>query len=416
MLAVSLGWAAVAAVVLLLRQTGVPATDTIWAEDGQVFLGQALDRGPLEVLFRPAEGYLSLAPRVVGGLVSLAPLELSAALLAVGAAVVLGLLSVYTLLASASILRTRWARAVLAALVVLLPALARESMNNVTNLQWSLILPAFVGLLSSPRRSSTSVAGSAVAFVAGAAVPATAACLPIAAARLGRNRGRGSGAAISWSFIAGAAVQSAVLLVAREGPRGLETSLGDLPGLYSLRVGASFFMGEWLVPWGWRTLGWGLAWTGLVIGFALLGYGAVRFPERRGACILATATSVAAFSLPVFLRGTSLLLPPPELHLHGSRWVIGPSLLLALASLIVLEERHPGAGRWPWIGVRTAVLASILAAVAVGFRTENVRSKGPRWSEGVDAARARCEGTVDTVVPVPISPRGWSVRLPCDRL
>ena len=415
MLAVSLGWAAVAAVILLLRQTGVPATDTIWAEDGQVFLGQALDRGPLEVLFRPAEGYLSLAPRVVGGLVSLAPLELSSALLAVGAAVVLGLLSVYTLLASASILRTRWARAVLAALVVLLPALAWESMNNVTNLQWSFLLPGFVALLASPRTPAATWAGSAVAFATAASAPVAAAYLPLAGIHLVRSRAVGRGATIAWAFVAGMALEGSVILTARWSP-GLDTSLADLPGLYGLRVAASLFGGEWILPFGWRFLGWGLAWAALALGAVVLGYGAMRFPSRRGRCLLALGASVVTFSLAVFARGTSLLVPPAaEFHLHGSRWVIGPTLLLTLAILIVLEMPHPGAGRWLWAGIRSAFVLAVLVAVVLGFRVDNARSDGPRWKARLQEARAACGATGGEDVIVSITPPGWSMRVPCGR-
>ena len=60
-------------VATLARQTGVPKTSTIWAEDGSVFLQCAYDRSFLDCLVTPYQGYLQLLPRLGGAIASLAP-------------------------------------------------------------------------------------------------------------------------------------------------------------------------------------------------------------------------------------------------------------------------------------------------------------------------------------------------------
>src|ERR671918_639781 len=86
-------WVGLATALLLVRQAGAPAVDTMWAEDGEVFLSGALRRGVLVPLVSPYAGYLNAVPRLAAGLVSIAPLGLAAVLFATGSAAVVGCLS-----------------------------------------------------------------------------------------------------------------------------------------------------------------------------------------------------------------------------------------------------------------------------------------------------------------------------------
>ena len=48
--------------VSLLRQSGASPTNTVWAEDGTIFYGQALAHPFLVTLFTPYAGYFQLFP------------------------------------------------------------------------------------------------------------------------------------------------------------------------------------------------------------------------------------------------------------------------------------------------------------------------------------------------------------------
>jgi len=76
---VAVGLVLAAAGLSLLRQPGVPAVDSIWAEDGQVFYNQAVQWSFLHSLFTPYNGYFQLVPRVMIESVTLLPVNAAAA-------------------------------------------------------------------------------------------------------------------------------------------------------------------------------------------------------------------------------------------------------------------------------------------------------------------------------------------------
>jgi hypothetical protein len=87
----------VAAVVIgtfaqVIRLPGDAAYNTIWAEDGSVFLNQAINQGVLHAFTIPYAGYLHLVPRVLATVAALLPLQWAAAILGVGSALVVSLL------------------------------------------------------------------------------------------------------------------------------------------------------------------------------------------------------------------------------------------------------------------------------------------------------------------------------------
>src|SRR4051794_5854160 len=83
------GWMLGVAVVVALRSSGVPVWDTIWAEDGTVFIQGALDKSLPDALFTPYAGYLHVPARLLAAVTVVFPPErwaLVAAVLAVAAA------------------------------------------------------------------------------------------------------------------------------------------------------------------------------------------------------------------------------------------------------------------------------------------------------------------------------------------
>jgi hypothetical protein len=411
-------WVGLATAVLLVRQAGAPAVDTMWAEDGEVFLSGALRRGALAPLFSPYAGYVNAVPRLAGGLVSVFPLGLAATLFAAGSAAVVGCLSLYVYGASRGLLTSRWARVLLAAMVVLLPALAWESMNNATNLQWSFILPCFLALSVVPTSRTETLAAVGVALLAALTAPTTLLLVPMAAVRLARRTSRRA-SLVAGAFLAGAIVQAGAALVADFDPFRAPTEPFDIPGLYGFRVVGSLLAGEWVLPSAWRSAGLSFGYGMLVVAAGFVALGMLRRPDRRLPIAVAAGSSVAFYGFPVLVRGTSLVTPVGDnIDLAvGSKWVVAPVLLLALALFMSFEPRGRAAGGWPRSSavVALALVLAIGVALVIGFRVENGRSSGPRWSAEVAAAEARCRGGASNV-SIPIAPPGWEVGAPCGQL
>ena len=67
------GGAALLCAVALVRQSGVPATDTVWAEDARVFYAQSLTTPFGRALFKTYDGYAQLVPRLLAEVARWAP-------------------------------------------------------------------------------------------------------------------------------------------------------------------------------------------------------------------------------------------------------------------------------------------------------------------------------------------------------
>src|SRR4051812_14642870 len=90
------GFLAVLATALeLLRQPGTQSWNSIWQEDGGVFLTDVLAEGLLKSLVEPYNAYLHLIARLCAGVVALFPLEQAALMLSLTAAAVTSAIAVY---------------------------------------------------------------------------------------------------------------------------------------------------------------------------------------------------------------------------------------------------------------------------------------------------------------------------------
>jgi hypothetical protein len=77
----------IAVALLLARQVAIAAWDTIWAEDGAIFLSDALT-APGGSLFEVYGGYVHPVPRIVAAVASWLPLEHAALVFALAWALV----------------------------------------------------------------------------------------------------------------------------------------------------------------------------------------------------------------------------------------------------------------------------------------------------------------------------------------
>jgi hypothetical protein len=390
----------------LARQPGSGALRTIWAEDGKVFLAQAVAL-PVDRAFSTLyAGYLHAVPRVLAELAAALPLPVADAVLSGGAALVVAALALLVERASAGHIRSPVIRAALAGAVVLVPVGQAEVTNNAANLHWFFMFAAFWVLLWRTRHPLALAAGALVVFLAGASDPLTLLLAPLAVARLVALRGWRD-RLFSMAFAAGMLPQlAAIALGGSERQFPLVVNPVKLAGWYAYHVAARGVFGARLVS-DLDVL------TVLLTGLALLLVGAAamlmlqgRAGDRTPVVALAGVMSGLFFVVPVALAGVS-----------APRYAVVPVLLLysAVACLVdAVVDGMPAAARRR---VLLGVLAVVLSTAVTSFLTPGPRAHGPRWDTALNRATATCSGaSVPAVTHVPISPPGWAVPLGCQAL
>ena len=108
-------------VLALARQSGLPATGTLWAEDGVIFYSQAVAHSVLHTLVASYNGYGQLVPRLAVQLTGLGPLRDVPTTVALSGAVGLALVSCLVFHMARGLITSPALRALLVASMVLLP-------------------------------------------------------------------------------------------------------------------------------------------------------------------------------------------------------------------------------------------------------------------------------------------------------
>ena len=233
----------------LLRQPGVPATTTVWAEDGLIYYAQAMRLSFWRTLAITHNGYAQLFPRLAVQVARLFPVaDASTVFALMGALSVAGVACFVFHVAKGHIVLLP-VRGLLAAAVVLLPVANTEMLDNLVNVPWWLFFAAFWALLWRPRSLSGRVGAALVCFLAAASQPLAGLFLPLAAARAVSLREPQEQAG-GMGLLLGLAYQAAVVLAV--GTHSL-ISPGYLHGIgqsFAVRAGGGLFGGvkgaDWL--------------------------------------------------------------------------------------------------------------------------------------------------------------------------
>ncbi len=431
-------WVVAATFLQLMRERGVPVWDSIWAEDGRNFLGEALDRPFLSTLFDPHASYIQLAPRIVGGVAAALPLDRAAMVFAAGSALVVALLSAYVYFASSGILRSQWARLTLAALVVVLPATLNETSANATNLHWYLIFACFWVFLAPSRSLPAVAANAAVGLSAALSNPLTGLFLPLALLRAATGE--------TWrerapSVVFFAALTLQLLLGPLREPTHafFEVSFVDIPGIYGLRVAGSLLVGDRFLDDLWIPWGLAFAYSSLAVVVAVAAYGTTKGDLReRFYVVVALGYSALFLAVPLTLRGTEHLLDREGFSLNGSRYMVVPILFLVVVFLLVLDRRDPRVAGTSWRDIQGAFVIYTVTIVLLNYSNPSVRTQAPSWQATLAAARRACAGGSSdagqhggrpvasgveqrdgrVVIPVApnVEPNEFALRTTCDRI
>ncbi len=404
---------AVGVVVLVLRQTGVSPMNTVWAEDGAVYLHDSLQLPFSATLLRPYGGYVQIFPRLAVQITRLFPLaKASGSMALIGdTSIVLLVLLVYH--AARAHVQSIALRMLVASGMVFLPLALAELTNNIVNVSWWLIYAAFWAILWRPRTWAGRVVATVVCALAVGSNPVALLLAPLIAARLLVLRDWREHAS-TMGFVVGAVVQAVGSL--SSGP--VYFSHGPVASIakqFSIRVGLGW-LGGWRVTNAiWRQDSALAALVGAVLLSATIVLCVAHRDKRvRVFAAFAVTLSVVIFVVPIFLRWSGALENPADsLGELGSRYSAVPVLLL-LALLGVGMDAATRDRRSRRGGV--VLVALLLVPIWVlDFRYFNGRTGGPMWDEQVRAATAACESPAGTAT-LQISPHPLTASISCSDL
>jgi hypothetical protein len=402
-LVVTLGALVAGAVVILARQGGAGALSTVYAEDGTIFLQQAVNESPWAALTTAYAGYVHLGPRLAAEAVSSLPLGDAAWAIAGVAAIVISLLALLVYRVSSAFVRSRAIRVAMAASIVLVPVGQEEVFNSIANLHWFLVPVSVLVLLWNPRSRLEIGLASIVLGLTALSDPLVVVLVPLAICRVVVPLSRRAKVP-AFVFLGAAAVQVAAIALT-DSPREGAGATANL-----IKVGVWYVhdvVGRGLLGTRWlgdveSPLGWGMAIIALAI-VAALAFLAFRAPSRRSlsqAMVLAGA-SIALWVVPVAFTS-----------LHPPRYAV-PSALLLLWALAITADTFVEPGRLHRSPVLLGALSALVVIWAVNLRIPNARCEGPTWRPALVEATDDCDVRA-TSAEIPITPEGWIVTLDCD--
>jgi hypothetical protein len=409
------------AVILQLARLGWSTSfNSLWAEDGSVYMQKALTHGFWHAVTTTYATYLVVVPRLIAEAASLAPLREVPAVVSILSAGVVGLSGLAVWQASAAHIRNPYLRGMLAALTVLSPVAGLEAITSAAYVPWYMLFATFWLLIWHPATTRGTVFASAFVLLTGLSTPGVLFFAPLVALRAVAARDRRDGAILA-SFGVGAAVQIPVLAFNQE--QAVEPAwTHDIWTTYLQRVIDGAPLGLRLGGNAWEHLGWPLlivlvlaGIVGLLAGFRRSGAGA------RWIAAIAILTSLTMFVITLYERAAAEQMVWPEgiyLTDKGNRYAIVPALLLVSAALVLIDSasrRRPAPGRFAWASAATVALLAV--ALVTSFPARNFALRGdPPWDAALEEAAKECTTEGVPEIAIQTSPPGWGIWLPCDRI
>ncbi len=405
---------AVAAVLQLFRVGPSSALNSLWAEDGPIFLGGALTHDFFTAVTTTYAEYLVVIPRLIGEIGAIVPLHDAAVAMNLTAVLIVALSGLAVWFASAGHIHSVYLRALLVALTVL-PPVAGETVASPANVAWHTTFAVFWLLLWRPATTWGACLSGLLILGTCLSTPAAFFFVPLALMRAVAIRDRRD-ALVVGAFVLAMAIQLPVTALSDE---RASTYLwtGNIITTFLQRVVDGAVLGLELGGSAWADWGWPFLIAITVAVTAYLVVLLLRAPSSRLFAGIAIATSVAMFLGSSYTRalGNAMTWPPGIHNNVGGRYALVPTLLLISAALALIDSRRRSSrGRPVAAIVATAVLlVSIVTSFDVNAATDR---GGPPWEKSLRAATARCEGEERAEVPVFVAPEGWTMTVSCSRL
>jgi hypothetical protein len=229
------------------------AYETIYAEDGFVYLSDALNKPIMNGIANTYSGYAGTIGRIGGLFAALFPLKYASIALVFFASLIISLIVLVTYVNTQELLRSKVVRLGLSAAIIFLPIASSESSATVCNLYNFLFFGAFVVMISMKDSRKPGILGFSILLLGALSNPLTVFLLAITLFRYMILKFQNSAfkiAKVEWALALGLLAHTLIVILdtTRETRIPFETSSLDKVGyLFLDRV-----IGTSLVP------GWGL--------------------------------------------------------------------------------------------------------------------------------------------------------------
>jgi hypothetical protein len=395
---------------------------TVWAEDGTIFLNDAISGRPGEHLFAGYQGYLQFVPRVVADVsVNVIDLQHAAEMVTLLSCAIVGLAAALVFWCARDVVPSLALRIVLASITVLAPLVPIELLGNAANLHWFLLWMLLWVFLYVPRTRVGAFLLGVVALVSALSEIQLLFLLPLFLLRPGSRT--------VWPPRIGLAVGLVAQIVTTLlSPRPSHTGgLGGVLRNYVAEVVLPNFaanravLNQMLGPQAflWEALA--------LIPFLLALMVGLRFGTglQRVAMLYLVPGSFLLWVGDAFLNGWGGS-PVTYAPFQFVRYGVVPSMLM-LASLVlaaqVLKNRPVSARRRP-LGRTLGLIgvAALLVTMIVHFiPSETTRSHGPSWQSAISTAQTTCRSAPGAAVqPITTAPHTrtalWRFDIACSRL
>lgn len=408
------------AVVLQLARIGWSASlHSLWAEDGPIYMQEALTQDLWHAVVHTYATYLVVVPRLIAEGASLAPLRDVPAAVSILSGLVVALSGLAVWYASANHVRSPYLRGTLVALTVLSPVAGLESLDSAAYVPWYMLFATFWLLLWRPATMRGALPAGAFILLTGLSTPGVWFFAPLALLRAIAARDRRDGAILA-GYAIGAAVQIPVLAFNQEVAVQPAWS-GDIWTTYLQRVIDGAPLGLQLGGNAWDHLGWPLLIVLVLAGLVALVAGLRNStPAARWIAAIALPTSLAMFVVSLYQRalGEQMVWPEGLHNSTGSRYAIVPALLLISAAVVMIDgarQRQPQSRPLAWTA--WATMAVLAVALVTSFWAREISVRGaPPWEAALEAAAVKCMSPAATGAAIQTSPPGFGMELPCDRL
>ena len=388
--------------------------NSIWLEDGNIYLADALRWGFLHALATPFAGYLNTTTRLVAEPVSILPVEWFAPAMAFAGAVIATGCALVVWNASAGSIENVYLRGTLVIVMVLLPIAGVEMLDDVTYSIWYMLFASFWVLLWRPATLTGAICAGVLVCLTALSNALIVVLAPLWLLRVCAIRDRRDTAIVS-SFALGVAIQFTLSWNQRglAGERGgsqfvqlAQWHWSTVPTYFQRVVGGAF-TGQWITGYLWVRLG------NIFVGAlaaAFIAFIVVCFigttVRTRVLTLLMVLASLSVFLVTGYQRdlGSQFYWPHGSSNVAASHYFVVPVLLLLSALIVRLdaEARSRSAlGR----DLRIGVVGLVLFATVLSFKVGDAAARGrPTWTAAIAASRAECFHTKLYAVNVVISP------------
>jgi hypothetical protein len=404
---------ALAVVLQMLRIGPSSAFNSLWAEDGPVFLEKAMTHDFLSALTTPWSEYLVVIQSLIGEVGTLVPLRDAPTVMNLAAALVAALSGLAIWFASAAHIRSPYLRALLVALTVLVPVGSIETVASPTNVSWYMAVAVFWLLLWRPATTLGASLSAGLILLTGFSTPVIFFFIPIVVLRAVAIRDRRD-ALIVGTFALATVAQ--VLTVLNSPHISSNVWTGGILTTFLQRVISGSVLGLELsgslwADWGWPFL---IAISAAVT--ACLIVLALRAASGRLFAAIAIATSVVMFLVSSYQRGLGGMAWPVGVYGSiGARYTVVPTLLLIGAALALIDGRRRSSKGRPMMEIAAIVVLLVPLITSFDVGAGDARGGSP-WDDSLKAAAGSCEARHLDEIPVYTAPAGWTMNITCDRL